>query len=158
MLSQVKNRVYLGICHTNFPSTNESDNEPENVAQPEQGQEKLAYPERSPEEQKIHLERMKSFAEEWGFVQTPELDALRGDIPVWYEKAQQIVNASLDPNGTRRNSLITYGLQVALASIYYERRGPENEQHYWDAMKELCDTLEMCEAPEVRQYLIDTFE
>lgn len=152
------NRVYLYVCHTNFLPTNESDNESENVPKPEQRQEKLPYQERSFEDQKIHLERMKSFAEEWGFVQTPELDALRGDIPAWYEKAQQIVSASFEPDGTRRNSLIAYGLQVALASIYYERRGPENEQHYWDTMKELCDTLEMCEAPEIRQYLIDTFE
>lgn len=135
---------------------NEPEKTPDTPETPA-SQEKLPYTERRPEEQKLHLERMKTFAEEWGFVQTPELDALRGDIPAWADKAQEIMTAVRSAK-SKIGVYIDFGYQVALASIFYERRGPENEEKYFTVLKDLYEELRDANLLEMSESLKDTFE
>lgn len=83
-----------------------------------------SYEERSPEEQVIHLQEMAALVQETGFIETPEMKALRNDPVQWQEEAQRVVEeiAKEDP---QQGMKMHIGYLLDLASIYYEKRNPE---------------------------------
>jgi hypothetical protein len=72
-----------------------------------------------------------------GFVSTSALDALRGDVKAWVDAVEKMI-ADMGKISSDVGMNLYVGQQIALASIFYERRDAES---YFKVMEELEEFL-----------------
>lgn len=107
---------------------------PENTSEKVLSPEGLPYTPMTSMEKENHILRMEAFAEELGFVKTPELSALEGNMIAWNAEAESIVDKSTTP-GTPERIKINFGSALALASVYFKQGNKPDE--YFGVMDKL---------------------